>query len=133
MKLDIVTPQKVISEDAVTLVSLESVEGSLSILPGHVPLLAKLKVAPLFYQKTDKKEFVAVMGGFVKVNADKITIIADDAERAVEIDVLKAHKEREEAQAELTKKAEISDMIKAEVQLRRALVRIKVSEETKKI
>jgi F-type H+-transporting ATPase subunit epsilon len=96
-------------------------------------MLAKLKVAPLYFHKGDKKEFVAVMGGFVKILHDKITIIAEDAQRAVEIDVLKAHKEREEAQAELSKKAEVADLIKAEVQLRRALVRLKVHEETKKI
>lgn len=133
MKLDIITPQKTISETDVSLVSLESVEGSFSVLPGHMPMLAKLKVAPLHFLKGGKKEFIAVMGGFVKIFDDKIMIIAEDAERAVDIDVLKAHKEREASQAELSKKAEISDLIKAEVQLRRALVRLKVHEETKKI
>jgi len=128
MQLEIVTPQKYIKEDALDVVSLESIEGSFGVLPGHMPILAQLKISPLYYIKGGQKEYVAVMGGFVRVLNDKITIVTEDAEKAAEIDILKVKKEKEEAEAYLSKKAEISEMIKAEIALRRALVRLKVAE-----
>jgi len=133
MKLEIITPNKSIKEEKVDFVSMEGTEGSFGVLPGHTPLLAELKIAPLHYVKDDKKEFVAVMGGIVRVLPDCVMITTEDAERAVEIDVLKAHKEKADAEAYLTKKVEITDMIKAEAQLRKALVRLKVVEVSKRI
>lgn len=132
MNLEIITPQKQIKEDGVDVVSLESTQGSLGILKGHMPMLAQLSIAPLYFIKGASKQFVAVMGGFVSVISDRITIISEDAQRATEIDVLKAKKEKEEAEAYLSKKAEISETIKAELSLRRALVRLKVAEESSK-
>lgn len=133
MKLEIITPNKSIKEDNVDFVSMEGMDGSFGVLPGHMPLLAELKIAPLHYIKADKKEFVAVMGGIVRVLPDCVMITTEDAERAVEIDVLKAHKEKADAEAYMTKKAEITDMLKAEIQLRKALVRLRVSEASKRI
>jgi F-type H+-transporting ATPase subunit epsilon len=132
MILEIVTPKKVIKEDNVNFVSLEGTDGSLGILPGHTPIIAELKIAPLHYDKNKSRETVAVMGGIVKVLSDVVTIITEDAEKATEIDVLLARKEKEEAEAYLTKKAEIADILKAEIALRRALVRLKVAETSNK-
>ncbi len=128
MDLEIITPQKVLREEKLDVVSLESTEGSLGILPGHIALLAQLKIAPLYFLRDKKKEYIAVMGGFVRVVRDVVTIVTEDAERAVEIDMLKAKKDKENAEAYLAKKAEISEMVKAEIALRRALVRLKVAE-----
>jgi len=133
MKLDITTPKKCIREDNVDFVSMEGPDGSFGVLSGHIPLLAELKIAPLLFRKGQGTEFVAVMGGIVKVQSDVITIVTEDAERAIEIDVLKANKEKEDAEAYLTRKAEITDMIKAEAELRKALVRLKVVEVSKRI
>jgi F-type H+-transporting ATPase subunit epsilon len=112
---------------------MEGPDGSFGVLPGHMPLLAQLGLAPLHYLKGNEREVVAVMGGVVRVLADIITIVTDDAETAVEIDVLKAKKEKEDAEAYLSRKAEITDMIKVEIQLRKALVRLKVAEISKRI
>lgn len=133
MKLEIVTPRKTIQEESVDFVSMEGVEGSFGILPGHMPLLSQLKISPLYFVKGQTTEFVAVMGGAVKVLADTITVVTDDAERSIEIDVLTARKEKEDAEAFLSRKAEIKDMIVAEAQLRKALVRLKVAEASKRI
>jgi F-type H+-transporting ATPase subunit epsilon len=132
MNLEIVTPRKVIKENDVDVISLMSTEGSLGILEGHMPLLAELEIAPLYYSKGQTKEFVAVMGGVVRVLSGSVTVLTEDAERATEIDVLMARKEKEAAEAYLTQKAETIDMLKAEVQLRRALVRLKVAGESNK-
>ena len=132
MKLEIVTPGKIIKEDNVETVSLESSQGSLGILKDHIPMFAELMIAPLRIVKNGKTESVAVMGGVVRVLSNVVTILTEDAERATEIDVLKAKKEKESAEAYLTKKVEVSDMIKAEVQLRRALVKLRVAGEMNK-
>lgn len=133
MNLEIITPKKTIKEENVSFVSMEGPDGSFGVLPGHMPLLAQLGLAPLHYLKGNEREVVAVMGGVVRVLADIITIVTDDAETAVEIDVLKAKKEKEDAEAYLSRKAEITDMIKVEIQLRKALVRLKVAEISKRI
>jgi F-type H+-transporting ATPase subunit epsilon len=112
---------------------MEGTDGSFGILPGHIPLLAELRIAPLLFRKGQGTEFVAVMGGIVRVLSDVVTIVTDDAERAIEIDVLKAKKEKEDAEAYLSRKAEMTDMIKAEAELRKALVRLKVVEVSKRI
>jgi F-type H+-transporting ATPase subunit epsilon len=132
MRLEIVTPKKTIQEEGVDLVTMEGVGGSFGVLPGHTPLLAELKIAPLSYIKQKKKEFIAVMGGVARVLKDQILIVTDDTETAMEINILAARKEKEDAEAYLSRKTEIKDMIKAESQLRKALVRIKVAEVNKK-
>jgi len=133
MKLDIITSKKCINVDNVDFISMDGPDGSFGILPGHMPLLAELKIAPLLFRKGQATEFVAVMGGIVRVLSDVVTIVTDDAERATEIDILKAKKEKEDAEAYLSRKAEITDMIKAEAELRKALVRLKVVEVSKRI
>ena len=133
MKLEIITPRKTIKEENVDFVSMEGPEGSFGVLPGHTPLLAELSLAPLHYIKGDKRDVVAVMGGVLRALSDAVTIVTEDAERAIEIDALKAKKEKEDAEAYLTRKTEITDMIKAEIQLRRALVRLKAVEVSKRI
>jgi F-type H+-transporting ATPase subunit epsilon len=133
MKLEIITPKKTIREEDVDFVSMEGADGSFGVLPGHMPLLAELKIAPLIFTKGKENEFVAVMGGVARVLSDVVTIVTDDAEEAMEIDILKAKKEKEDAEAYLSRKTEITDMIKAEAQLRKALVRLKVVEVSKRI
>jgi F-type H+-transporting ATPase subunit epsilon len=133
MKLEIVTPEKTIKEDDITFVSMEGLDGSFGVLPGHIPLLAELKIAPLYFRKDHTTEFIAVMGGVARVMSDVVTIVTDGAERAVEIDVLKAKQEKEAAEAYLTRKAETEDMIKSEAQLRKALVKLKVVEVSKRL
>jgi F-type H+-transporting ATPase subunit epsilon len=133
MKLEIVTPAKTINEEQVDFVGLESSDGSFGVLNGHMPLIAELKLAPLYYDKSGKRSYVAVMGGAVRVLNDIVTVVTEDAERAVEIDALKARKEKEDAEAYLTKKTEIIDVLKAEVQLRRALAKLKTVEVSKRM
>jgi F-type H+-transporting ATPase subunit epsilon len=133
MILEIVTPRKVIKEENVEFVSMEGIDGSFGVLADHMPLLAQLKIAPLHYVKDNRTELVAVMGGVARVMSNVITIVTEDAEKAIEIDELKAKKEKEDAQAYLTKKAEIADIMKAEIQLRKALVKLRVAESSKRI
>jgi F-type H+-transporting ATPase subunit epsilon len=133
MKLEIITLTKTITDDNIDMVSADAAEGSVGILPDHIPMLAELKISPLHYVKNGATQYVAVMGGIMRVLSNVVTIITEEAEKAVEIDALKARKEKDDAEAYLTRKTEISDMIKAEVQLRKALVRLKTVEVSKRI
>lgn len=133
MKLEIITPTKVIREDSVDHVALEGPDGWFGILNDHMPMLADIGIAPLYYEKGDEQEYVAVMGGAIRVLGNTVTVISEEAERAMDIDALVAKKEKETAEAYLTKKTEITDMIKAEVQLRKALLKLKVVEVSKRI
>jgi len=132
MKLEIAGNRKIISEDNVDFVILDSVNGSIGILPGHTPLLAELKIAPMSYDKGGERRHVAVMGGVVRVIHDNVTIITEDAESAMEIDVLKARKEKEMAEAYMSKKVEITETVRAEIELRKAIARLKAVEISKR-
>ena len=133
MNREIVTPKKSMTEEKVDFISLEGEDGSFGILKGHNPMLASIKIAPVFYDRSGKREYIAVMGGVVRVLDNTVTIVTEDAERAVEIDELIAKKEKDAAEAYLTRKTEITDMVKVEVQLRKALVRLKVVQTSKRI
>lgn len=133
MKLEIVTPKKSITDDNIDFISLEGTDGSFGVLPDHMPLFAELKIAPLHYIKEGKREIVAVMGGIARVLSNVVTIVTEDAEKATEIDELRAKKEKEDAEAYLTRKTEMADIIKMEVQLRKALVKLKALEISKRI
>ena len=133
MKLEIITLTKTINDENIDFVSLEGTEGSLGILPDHIPMLAELKLAPLHYLKGGRTEFVAVMGGVVRVLSNVVTIITEEAEKAVEIDALKAQKEKDDAEAYMSRKTEIADMVRAEAQLRKAMAKLRTVEVSKRI
>lgn len=132
MKLNIVTPKQSITDEKVEQVIVESSGGSMGILPDHMPVLAEIKASPLLFDSGGKREYVAIMDGVMMVLNNTITIVCDDAEKAVEIDELKARKEKEDAEAYLTKKTEVEETIKAEVQLQRALARLRTVEVSKR-
>lgn len=122
--LHIVTPDRVVYHGPVDFLSARGVEGELGIMPGHIPLFTKLVPEVFTFESGSNKEVVAVMGGFLDVHPDRVTILSDAAELASEIDVVRAKhaKERAEAQA-----AKVSDVM-AEAALIRALVRLRAVE-----
>ncbi|GAB4464365.1 MAG: F0F1 ATP synthase subunit epsilon [Armatimonadaceae bacterium] len=89
--LDIVTPEKTVLSDYVTYVQLPAASGSMGILAGHAPLLAELGVGECMVKLPDGAEEMFVLsGGFVEVSREKVTVLADTAEHANEIDVNRA-------------------------------------------
>jgi F-type H+-transporting ATPase subunit epsilon len=90
LELEVVTPDREVVRESVAEVQVPGREGYLGILPGHTPLLSALGIGALSYQKGGQRVYVAVLGGFVEVLADHVTVLADGAERAEEIDVTKA-------------------------------------------
>ena len=129
LRLEIVTPDKVVLEANVDYVGAPGVDGEFGILPGHIPLLAALSVGELYYKQGTETHWAFVAGGFAEVSDNKVTILAEAAELSSDIDVDRAQQALERAQARLETKAGKADLdlIRATTALQRAVSRIRVA------
>ncbi|MDR6999357.1 F-type H+-transporting ATPase subunit epsilon [Neobacillus niacini] len=117
-------------ESDVEMVSTKAKSGELGILPGHIPLVAPLEIGAVRLKlgggKTDQ---IAVSGGFLEVRPDQVTILAQAAEKATDIDVDRAQRAKERAEQRLQQaQQEHIDFKRAELALQRAINRLAVSE-----
>lgn len=128
IKLDIVTVEKVVFSDEVDTVIAPGVDGEMGILPHHAPLMTTLKAGELVARKSGEEFIMAVSGGFLEVQPDRVIILADAAERAEEIDIARAEEAKRRAQETLSHPASKSEAAIAEAALRRALARIEVAD-----
>ncbi len=101
LNLEIVTPEKKVLSEAVETVTVPTTNGEIGILTDHAPLISTLKSGVLSYTGGGATEKMAVSGGFVEVSGNNVSILADVAERADEIDVEAAQREQETAEKNL--------------------------------
>lgn len=127
IKVSVVTPDGPVYEADVEMVSAKAQSGELSVLPGHIPMVAPLEIGAVRLKKGNATELVAVSGGFLEVRPDRVTILAQAAERAEDIDVARAKAAKERAERRLQAKQEDIDHKRAELALRRALNRLNVA------
>ncbi len=128
IKLDIVTAERVVLSEDVDYVSAPGVDGILGILPRHQPLLTALTFGELHYKKGGQEFDFAIGGGFMEVRPDKVTVLADSAEHAEEIDEQRAEQARQRAQQTLKEKPRGDvEFARIEQSLRRAEIRLKVA------
>ena len=125
--LEIVTPERRVVKDVAEEMQLPGKNGYLGILPGHAPLITELAVGEITYRNIEITSHLAVAWGFAEVLPDRVTILAETAERAEEIDVARAQKAKERAEARLHGADTDTDFERARVALERALVRIQVA------
>ncbi|WP_077307134.1 F0F1 ATP synthase subunit epsilon [Terribacillus halophilus] len=123
----IVTPDGPVLEADYEMVSCTAENGELGILPGHIPLVAPLKVSSVRLQIQGRTDYVAVSGGFLEVRPDRITILAQTAESAADIDVDRAEQAKNRAEKRLQDKQANLDQIRAEQALNRAINRLDVA------
>src|SRR5215216_3631386 len=90
LTLEIVTPDRSLVTEQVDEVQLPGSEGYFGVLPGHTPLLSTLQVGELWYRVGQEKFYLAIAFGFVEVLPDRVTVLAQLAERAQDIDVTRA-------------------------------------------
>src|ERR1700726_1886960 len=130
IELIIVTPQRQLLREKVTTVQLPGASGELGILPGHAPLITELGNGELSYKSSGGGEPVvlAVLSGFAEVLPDRVTVLAETAERTEEIDVERAKEALARGEKRLGSGDPEVDGYRATVALQRALVRIKVGE-----
>ena len=127
LQLEIVTPDRSLVREEVDEVQLPGSEGYLGVLPGHTPLLATLKVGELWYRTGQEKHFLAIASGFGEVLPDRVSVLAQIAERAQDIDVARAEAARKRAEERLTKGAADMDIERARIALLKSLIRVQVA------
>ena len=125
--VDVVTPERQLLSTQVDMVTLPGIDGQMGILRGHVPLLSTLDIGEIVLHKGNETTFIAVSGGVVEVRPDKVTIMADTAERAEEIDLDRAEAARAQARESLAGAGPQRDP-SALAALRRSNLRIKVAQ-----
>jgi F-type H+-transporting ATPase subunit epsilon len=103
LKLEIVTPERKVLSESVEWVTIPTVTGEISILPNHAPLISSLSPGVLSYSHSNFVGKLAVAGGFVEVNENKVSVLADVAEHDYEIDYEKARSEKEELEKNLSR------------------------------
>ncbi len=125
--LEIVTAERTVLSDDVDQVNAPGAAGRMGVLPRHETLLTTLVPGELTIVKNGVRTPFAISGGFMEVLPDRVTILADTAERADEIDEGRADAARRRAEDSIRERSSERDMIMAEAQLRRAMVRLRVS------
>lgn len=125
--MSVVTPSGTVLEEDYEMVVSKTENGELGILPGHIPLVAPLDIGVTRLKKNNETYQVAVSGGFMEVRPDKVTILAQSAEKASDIDVARAKQAKERAERRLQSKQDDIDFQRAELALKRAINRLSVS------
>ncbi|MBI2683366.1 MAG: F0F1 ATP synthase subunit epsilon [Acidobacteriales bacterium] len=132
LQLDIVTPERKILSDSAVEISVPGKNGYMDILPGHAPLISELAVGEIMFRNASgKPQHLACAWGFVEVLPDKVTILAETAERPEEIDVDRARKAKERAE-QVIKTGSNEEQLAAELDLLRANTRLEVASKSQK-
>ncbi|HBF42645.1 MAG TPA: F0F1 ATP synthase subunit epsilon [Desulfobacteraceae bacterium] len=130
LHIEVVTPEKSVVSEDVDIVVVPGSLGEFGVLKGHVPFLTGVQPGELRYSSDSKTKYIAVTSGFAEVSNNNVSILVDAAEMAGEVDLKRAHDAMERAKEKLAKNrgSEDIDFVRAEMALKRAMVRIKVSE-----
>ncbi|PLX69047.1 MAG: ATP synthase F1 subunit epsilon [Denitrovibrio sp.] len=131
IKLELVTPERLILSEDVEEVIAPGVEGDLGVLPDHASLLTALRVGELAYRTGKQMDYVAIVGGgFLEVNDNKVIILADDAElgREINLDEAIERKLKAEQNLESDRKADAKTFNQAEIMLMKELTRVQIAE-----
>ncbi len=129
LKVEIVTAERVVySEEGVDRLIVPGVEGELGVLTLHAPLLTMIQPGLMRIVKGEEEVEMAITGGFIEVRDNRITILADAAERAEEIDVERAEEARSRAKRLIEERGAEVDLARAQAELAQALARIKAVE-----
>ena len=133
LTVDIVTAERlVLSEEGVDELVVPGIEGELTVLPMHAPLMTMIKPGVMLIKRGTDETEMAITGGFLEVREDKVTILADAAERAEEIDVAAAEEARRRAEHQLEDRATDVDLARVAAELQKALLRLKVAERSRR-
>ena len=128
IQLEVVTPERRVLSETVDSVNVPGMNGELGILPGHTPLISQLQTGVLSYVQGGATHKLLVSGGFVEVNADRVSVLAEIAERPEEIDAARARIAREHAEKTLSSfTGTEEDFERARARLERSVVRLQLA------
>jgi F-type H+-transporting ATPase subunit epsilon len=127
IQLHIVSADRSLVNETVDEVEIPGAEGYFGVLPGHTPILAMLGAGELWYRHGTEKHYLSMAFGFAEVQPDQVTILAEIAERADEIDLARAEAARKRAEERLAKPTVDMDAERARISLLKSLIRIQVA------
>lgn len=124
MRLEIATAERVVYSEDVEILVAPGMDGQLGILPNHAPLLTALQPGEIRVVREGEESYMAVSGGFLEVMANRVTILADTAERAEEIDIERAEEAMQRAQERIESSVSAMDLQRALASIRRSQARL---------
>jgi len=124
--LEIVTPDKLLVREEVEEVEIPGSEGYFGVLPGHTPMLASLTVGEMWYRKGQERTYLGVAFGFAEVLPDRVTILAQVAERPEDVDVARAEAAKKRAEARIAQQKSEVDYYRARAALMKSLMRLQL-------
>jgi F-type H+-transporting ATPase subunit epsilon len=129
IELIVVTPERQLLQESVVEVTIPGLDGEFGILPGHAPMITELGIGELSYRTTTSSQpiLLAIVSGFAEVLPDRVTLLAETAERAEEIDLERAEAAKARAEQRLAASDPNIDWDRAVVALQRAVIRIQVA------
>ena len=127
LQLQIVSADRSLVNETVDEVEIPGSEGYFGVLPGHTPVLALLGAGELWYRQGTEKHYLVMAFGFAEVQPDQVTILAQIAERADEIDLARAEAAKKRAEERLAKTTIDMDAERARIALLKSLIRIQVA------
>src|SRR5213593_3136325 len=127
LQLQIVSADRSLVNEQVDEVEIPGADGYFGVLPGHTPLLALLSAGELWYRQGQEKTYVAIAFGFAEVQPDRVTILAQIAEKADEIDVARAEAAKRRAEERMVKSVVDMDFERARIAMMKALIRLQVA------
>ncbi len=132
LRVEVVTGERIVYEqDDVDMVVAPGADGTLGILPRHAPIVTLLSMGEMRIRKGATEDSLVVFGGFLEVAHDQVRVLADTAERAEDIDVVRAQEARDRAEARLAERTATIDFTRAEIALRRSMIRLRVGQRTR--
>jgi F-type H+-transporting ATPase subunit epsilon len=132
LNLEVVTAERLVYSEEVTMVIAPGIQGQLGILPNHAALMTILEPGELIVRKGTEEVSMSIAGGYLEVLHNRVTVLADAAERAEEIDIARAEEAKRRAEELLRSGPTGSDMAMAEAALRRSLSRLRVADRRRK-
>jgi F-type H+-transporting ATPase subunit epsilon len=130
--LEIITPEKIVYKDEVDEVIVPTVNGEIAILPNHINLLTKINPGELIVKKKSNQQSIAITGGFLEITNNKISILAEYAVKAQDIEVARATEAKKRAEKIMSEKTSENDMKIAEGEMLKALLELKVATKYKR-
>ncbi len=130
--LEIITPEKIVYKDEVNEVIVPTVNGEIAILPNHINLLTQVNPGELIIKKGTNQQYLAITGGFLEVSSNKISILAEYAVKAQDIEVARAMEAKKRAEKVMSEKSTDNELKIAQGELIKSILELKIATKHKK-
>lgn len=133
LQVEIITPEKIVYQKEADELVVPTVNGQITILPNHIPLVTQIAQGELIIKENGKDFLFGVTGGFLEVSNNKVSLLADYAIESDSVNETKAKEAKERAEKLMKEKLSERDMAQAEMDLRRSIIELKVAGRKRKV